>query len=272
VTLNLNNYICGIQLKAMKFSTKTVFSYICISLFLCSCVSKKKLVYLQGIDNQKSYDSSVRYEPKLQPDDLLNVIVSAENPEVTVPFNLPQIQGNYQLNENQTNIKTYLIDNDGYIEFPVVGKVKLGGLTRSQAISVLAEKVSFYIKNPSINLRILNYKISVIGQVTKPGSYTIPSERITFLEALSLAGDLGVYGKRNNILVIHEEEGKKTYTRIDLTKTDILSLENYYLSQNDIIYVEPNKTWINSSVVGPNIAMFLSGLTVVLSFILILKN
>jgi polysaccharide export outer membrane protein len=234
-------------------------------------VSRKKLVYLQDIDNQKSYDAAVRYEPTLQPDDLLNIIVSAENPEVTVPFNLPQIQGNYQLNENQSNIKTYLIDNDGYIDYPVIGKVKLGGLTRSQAVAALVDKISFYIKNPSINLRILNFKISILGQVVRPGSYTIQSERINFLEALSLAGDLGLYGKRNNILVIHEEEGKKTYNRVDLTKTDILGLENYYLSQNDIIYVEPNKTAINSSAVGPNTAVYISGLTAVLTLILLLR-
>ncbi|MFN9109039.1 MAG: polysaccharide export protein, partial [Bacteroidota bacterium] len=103
------------------------------------------------------------------------------------------------------------------------------------------------------------------------GSYTIQSERINFLEALSLAGDLGLYGKRNNILVIHEEEGKKTYNRVDLTKTDILGLENYYLSQNDIIYVEPNKTAINSSAVGPNTAVYISGLTAVLTLILLLR-
>jgi polysaccharide export outer membrane protein len=123
-----------------------------------------------------------------------------------------------------------------------------------------------------VNLRIINFKISILGQVVKPGSYTIQSERVTFLEALSLAGDLAVYGKRNNILVIHEQEGKKTYTRIDLTKTDILSLENYYLSQNDIIYVEPNKTFINSSAVGPNITVILTGITVLTTILILLKN
>ena len=256
----------------MKFSIKTAFLYLFISLFISSCVSRKKLVYLQDIDNQKNYDNSLRYEPTLQPDDLLNVIVSAENPEVTVPFNLPQIQGNYELNQSQSNIKTYLIDNDGFIEFPVVGKVKLGGLTRSQAISLLVEKISVYIRNPIVNLRILNFKISVLGQVANPGSFTIASERITFLEALSLAGDLTVYGTRNNILVIHEEEGKKTYKRIDLTKVDVLNMENYYLSQNDIIYVEPNKTSINSSAVGPNTGLYVSGVAILLSFILVIRN
>lgn len=255
----------------MKIFSKTVFIYFFTSIILFSCVPRKKLVYLQDIDNQKSYDAAVRYEPTLQPDDLLNIIVSAENPEVTVPFNLPQIQGNYQLNENQTNIKTYLIDNDGYIEYPVIGKVKLGGLTRTQAVAALVDKISLYVKNPGINLRILNFKISILGQVARPGSYTIQSERINFLEALSLAGDLGLYGKRDNILVIHEEEGKKTYNRVDLTKKDILGLENYYLSQNDIIYVEPNKTAINSSGVGPNTTLYVSGLTALFTLILILR-
>jgi polysaccharide export outer membrane protein len=256
----------------MKITLKTFFTLFLTSVVLFSCVPRKRLVYMQDIDNKKSYESSMRYEPTLQPDDLLNVIVSAENPEVTLPFNLPQIQGNYGLNESQSNIKTYLVDNDGFIEFPVIGKVKLGGLTRSQAIGLLKEKVSFYITNPSINLRIINFKISLLGQVLRPGSYTIPSERITFLEALSLAGDLTVYGKRNNILVIHEEDGKKTYQRVDLTKVDMMSLRNYYLSQNDVIYVEPNKTSINSSAVGPNTTLILSGLTVLLSLILVLKN
>lgn len=256
----------------MKISSKVALVFILSFILLSSCVSRKKIAYLQNIDSQKSYDSAVRYEPTLQPDDLLSIIVSAENPEVTLPFNLPQIQGNYELDESQSNIKTYLIDNDGYIDFPVVGKVKLGGLTRSQAKAALIDKVSLYIKNPTINMRILNYKISVLGQVTRPGSYNIPSERINFLEALSLAGDLHIYGKRDNILVIHEEDGKKTYTRVDLTKADVLGLDNYYLSQNDIIYVEPNKTAINSSSVGPNTTLYLSGLTVILSLILVLKN
>lgn len=256
----------------MRIISKACFLLIFTSLFLSSCVPRKKLVYLQDIDKQEIYENSLRYEPTLQPDDLLNVIVSAENPEVTLPFNLPQIQGNYGLNESQSNIKTYLIDNDGFIEFPVVGKMKLGGLTRTQAIALLKEKISFYITNPSVNLRIINFKISVLGQVAKPGSYTIPSERITFLEALSLAGDLGVFGKRNNILVIHEQEGKKTYNRIDLTKTDILTIENYYLSQNDIIYVEPNKTFINGSAVGANISLILSGIAILTPLLFLLRN
>ncbi len=256
----------------MKIPFKSYFILIILSCFLFSCVSRKKMIYLQGIENQKSYDNSKLFEPKLQPDDLLSIIISAENPEVTVPFNLPMIQGNYELNNNQNNIKTYLIDNAGFIDFPVVGKVKLGGLTRTEAIAKLFEAISIYIKNPSVNVRIMNYKISVLGEVMRPGSYSIPSERITILEALSLAGDLSIFGIRSTILRIHEEDGKKTYSRIDLTKTDLLNSPDYYLSQNDVIIVEPNKTRINSSVIGSNATIVLSGMTVLLSLIFVLKK
>ncbi|MFN8275523.1 MAG: polysaccharide biosynthesis/export family protein [Flavobacteriaceae bacterium] len=243
---------------------------ICL-LFLSSCVSRKKIVYLENIEQKDSY-TVAKQEVKLQPDDLINIIISAENPEVTVPFNLPQIQGNYDINDKQSAIKTYLINTEGYIEYPVIGKIKLGGLYRSEAIALLRQKVSEYIKNPTINLRILNYKISVLGEVVKPGSYTIQGERITVLEALSLAGDMTIYGRRNNVLVIHEEDGKKTYQRFDMTKSDMLDLKNYYLSQNDVVFVEQNKTRINNSAVGQNTTVMLSGLTVILSLILILKS
>ena len=179
----------------MKKIVLLVFSLI----LLLSCASKKKVVYLQDIDQTKSYDSSTLYEPKLQPDDLLSIIVSAENPELSVPFNLPQIQGNYEINNNQNGIKTYLVDNFGYIEFPVIGKLKLGGLTRTEATAKLVNAVGEYIKNPIINLRILNFKVSILGEVLKPSSFTLSSERITLLEAISMAGDLTIYGKLNNI-------------------------------------------------------------------------
>ena len=237
---------------------------------LLSCASKKKVVYLQDIDQTKSYDSSTLYEPKLQPDDLLSIIVSAENPELTVPFNLPQIQGNYEINNNQNGIKTYLVDNFGYIEFPVIGKVKLGGLTRTEATAKLVSSVSEYIKNPIVNLRILNFKISILGEVLKPSSFTLSSERITLLEAISMAGDLTIHGKRNNILIIREAEGKKTYNRIDITKSDFLNSPFYYLAQNDIIVVEPNKTRVNASVVGPNVTATISAISVLVTLMVVL--
>ena len=250
----------------MKKIVLLVFSLI----LLLSCASKKKVVYLQDIDQTKSYDSSTLYEPKLQPDDLLSIIVSAENPELSVPFNLPQIQGNYEINNNQNGIKTYLVDNFGYIEFPVIGKLKLGGLTRTEATAKLVNAVGEYIKNPIINLRILNFKVSILGEVLKPSSFTLSSERITLLEAISMAGDLTIYGKRNNILIIREAEGKKTYNRVDITKSDFLNSPFYYLAQNDIVVVEPNKTRVNASVIGPNVTATISAISVLVTLIVVL--
>lgn len=243
---------------------------ISLVLLLSGCANKKKLVYLQGIDNQKNYENSLRYEIKLQPDDLLSIVVTAENPEVTTPFNLPVIQGNVVTN-SQTG-RTFLIDNDGFIEYPVLGKVKLGGLTRTEATAKMTELISNYINHPAITMRIMNYKISVLGEVAKPGNYTLNGERITVLEALSLAGDLTIYGKRKNILLIHDDEGKKTYTRLDLTDAQLLNSPNYYLAQNDIIIVEPNKPKLNGSIVGPNIGLWLTSISVLLSLIIFLKN
>ena len=255
----------------MKLSFKNSFIFIVLISLLCaSCANKKKLVYLQGIENQKNYDASLRYEIKLQPDDLLSIVVSAENPEITIPFNLPVIQGNVTVN-TQTG-RTFLIDNDGYIEYPVLGKIKLGGFTRTEATAKLKEMVGNYIANPSITVRILNYKISVLGEVSKPGSYIIDGERISILEALSLAGDLTLYGKRKNILLIHDDEGRKTYTRIDLTDASLLNSPNYYLEQNDIIIVEPNKPKLNGSVVGPNLGLILTSVSILLSLLIFIKN
>jgi polysaccharide export outer membrane protein len=255
----------------MKISLKNAFIFIVlIGLFFSSCANKKELIYLQGIDNQKSYDGSLRYEIKLQSDDLLSIVVSAENAEVTIPFNLPQVQGN--VGTTAMTGRTFLIDNDGFIDYPVLGKVKLGGLTRTEATKKLTEMITNYITDPSVNVRILNYKISVLGEVAKPGNYPINGERITVLEALSLAGDIGIYGKRKNILVIHDDEGKKTYTRLDITDPNILNSPSYYLAQNDIVIVETNKTKLNGSVIGPNISFWLTSASVLLTLLIFLKN
>ena len=251
------------------FSGKTFVSLILL-FALFSCASKKDLVYLQDVDSSANSSASSNFEPILQPDDLLSIIVSAETPEVTIPFNLPSIQGNYQIGNNQNGIKTYLIDSFGSIEFPVIGKIKLGGLTRSEANAKIVTAVSEYITNPSINLRILNYKVSVIGEVTRPGNYEIASERITLLEALALAGDLTIYGKRDNILLIREVEGKKTFTRIDITKADFIDSPSYYLVQNDVLVVEPNKTKINGSAYGPNLTVIISALSLALTALIVI--
>lgn len=245
---------------------KTLLSLILI-LFLTSCTSKKNLIYFQNIDSYKL--NSNKYESVLQPDDLLTIIVRGETPEAVAPYNMPNITyiGSDERTSELQKLFTYLIDNEGNINFPSIGKVKVGGLTRLEAENFLIQKLSLYITNPKIDVRILNYKISVQGEVNKPGTFPISSERITLLEAISLAGDLTVYGKRNNVLVLRENNGEKTVQRVDLTKADFMNSPYYYLHQNDVVYVEPNKTKINSAVVGPNIGIVLSGVSLLVTIL-----
>lgn len=247
-------------------------SFFLLVILLQSCASRKNVAYLQDVNNNSNSQTESSYEPVLKNDDLLSIIVSANDPEITYMFNIPQIQGNYKVNENQDGIKTYLIDTKGEIEFPVIGRIQLGGLTRTQAIDKLTEKIKPYITNPTINLRILNYKISVLGEVNKAGNYTINSERITLLEAIANAGDLTIYGRRDNILIIREKDGKKTYNRIDITKSDFINSDFYYLTQNDVVIVEPNKTRVNSSSFGPNVTATISALSVLATIIILITR
>lgn len=246
------------------------FFLFALAICITSCASRKDLAYLQNADTLVNTADSFSYEPTLKVDDLLSIIVSAETPEVTIPFNLPEIPGNTIGNNNQNYLKTYLIDLNGFIEFPVIGSIKLAGLTRTAAVEKLKTAVAEFIINPAINLRILNYKVTVIGEVARPGSFQLQSERITLLEALSMAGDLTIYGRRDNILIIRDFEGKKSFNRVDITSADFVNSQYFYLTQNDQIIVEPNKTKMNASAVGPNTSVIISAISLLVSISVIL--
>lgn len=243
-------------------------------LVLFSCASRKEVVYYQNIDGMASQSKSNAYEIKIQPDDLLMIIVSADDPESALPFNLStaSVPSVYNLNafRGQETIQSYLVDANGIINFPVLGKLKVGGLTRTELLDLFQTKIAKYIRNPMINLRIMNFKISVQGEVTAPGTYNVASERITLTEALSMAKDLTIYGKRNNILIIREMEGVKSYNRVDITKADFINSPFYYLAQNDVIYVEPNKNRINASAVGANTGVIISVSSLLITLITVI--
>lgn len=243
-----------------------------MAIVFSSCVSRKKISYFQDISSL-SESSASGYEPTLKPDDLLLIIVSASNPEAAVPFNLAVTT---VMNTNETSsdvvggqrqFQSYLIDSSGTIQFPVLGAVKVGGLTRTQAMDKLYTEIKKYIKDPIVNMRILNYKVSVLGEVNRPGAINVLTERITLPEALSRAGDLSIYGNRSNILIVREINGKKTHNFIDITKSDFINSPFYYLSQNDLVYVEPNKTRINSSTIGPNTTVIISAVSLLITVV-----
>jgi polysaccharide export outer membrane protein len=159
------------------------------------------------------------------------------------------------------------VDAAGSIEFPVLGKLKVGGLSRSEVLQMLQQKIGVYIKSPIINLRVMNFKVSVQGEVNAPGTYTVDSERVTLIEALSKARDLTIYGKRNNILIIREIDGIKSYNRVDITKADFINSPFYYLAQNDVVYVEPNQNKINGAAIGPNTGVIISITSILITLI-----
>lgn len=256
------------MLRIQKYTT------LLLLLFLSSCVSRKKIVYFQNdeIDQTKVSNS---YKTIFKPDDLLQITISAQDLEAVKPFNLPVVTYSLATDRAIGNPiqQSYLVDNKGEIDFPVLGKIKIGGLSRSEAITLLKDKLSpEYVKNPTINIRINNYKITVLGDVQKPGSYTIPNERITILEAIGLAGDLNISGERSNVNVEREENGKKKIYTVDLLSKKIFTSPVYYLQQNDVVYVVPNNAKSQSASYNQNTGLFISIGSILISLITILTR
>lgn len=249
-----------------------VLPLLLVVLSITSCANRKEIVYFQEVDSGSATTKTAHYETVFQPDDLLIINVSAIDMEAVRPFNLVTASyavGNLNLT-SQPKPQTYLIDSEGTIDFPVLGTIKMGGVSKKAAINNLKEKLKVYVNNPIVNIEIVNFKISVLGEVKLPGTYTIPNERITLIEAIGLAGDMNIAGKRNNVLVVRDVNGTKTYTRVDITKKDIFNSPVYYLKQNDVVYVEPNKARVQSSAYNQNTGVLLSISSLVLTLVSIL--
>ena len=231
----------------MKNQTYQNFSYIFSAflalLLITSCASREDIAYFSETGVNNATKELGNYTPTLSADDLLEVSVAAIDMQAVGPFNGTGIDGDVSASVK----KTYLIDQNGEIEFPIIGVVKLAGLTRLEATDVLKEEIEAYVKNPIVNLKIVNFKITVLGEVAHPGTFNIDHERVTILEALGLAGDMTIFGERQNVLVIREQDGKKSYTRVDLTTDEVFKSPVYYLTQNDVLYIEPNGDRMNQS-------------------------
>jgi polysaccharide export outer membrane protein len=175
------------------------------------------------------------------------------------------------VNMQTLSIMGYLVDDEGNINFPSLGKIHLAGLTKNAAVDTLQARISkFVLSTTTVNIRFLNYRITVLGEVNRPGTYTVENERVTILEALGLAGDLTIYGKRNNVLVYRETGGEPRFHRIDLTSSKLFESDYFYLQQNDMIYVQPNKARTGSSVYNQNLSLGMSLLSILVSVISIL--
>jgi polysaccharide export outer membrane protein len=245
------------------------FSFAVIMLLFCSsCLPKKSVVYLQGQQNPNN--ASANYEPLIQQDDMLYIHVSSTVTGAATPFNIDSETVGTGGGSFDSQKQSYLVDNAGNIEFPIIGTLNVSGYSLNNLKSILKEKLLPYFSDPVINIRLLNFKVTVLGEVGRPGLITVNSQRITILEAIAAAGDLTPFGKRDNILLIREYQGVKTYNRVDITKAEFVNSPLYYLDQNDVLYIEPRKSKIDSAAIGPNVPAIVSILGFVLTTALIL--
>lgn len=237
------------------FKKYATYLLVCMAVFFTACTSTKKIIYLQDVVPLKQQEIEQKYEVIIHGDDLLAIMVNSRDPELAMPFNMPMVT--YQLGSNsggQQRVLGYLVDTNGNIDFPILGKIHVEGLTRMQLTELIKNKLidGDLIKDPIVTVQFLNFKISVMGEVGSPGSLTISGDRITLLEALSMAGDLTIYGRRDRVGVIRENNGKRTILFHDLRSADIFNSPCYYLQQNDIVYVEPNKAKSGQSGINQN--------------------
>ena len=237
-------------------------------IILSSCGSSKKVVYLQDADVNMRVKTEIEYKTVIHPDDLLSIVVSCDDLESAVPFNTPMIGLGREVTSSSQQIpRGYLVDKAGEIDFPVLGKLKVEGISRNELSEMFKEKLSLYLKNPIVTIQFQNFKVTVLGEVKNPGCYQVSSERVSLLDALGMAGDLQINGKRKNVLIMREQGNEKVFARVDLTSSDYINTPFFYLQQNDVVYVEPNKGRIAGGNAGTFLPYVLSSLSTLIAVI-----
>lgn len=244
-------------------------------LLLPSCKLREKMVYFNASNSDTiQVNENISYDVILKVDDFVSIIVSDLDEESTAQFNLKVTFNQITGYSNGSNVLIgYLIDKEGMVNLPILGKIKLAGYSKTEAIEILENKLKDFLKNPVVNITIQNYKVTVLGEVNMPGTFRIPNDRVTILEAIGLAGDLKITGVRKNISVVREVNGNKTKYKVDLTSDNLFSSPVYYLHQNDVVYVEPNfNALANSTFLKSNGTIFISITSLVLSTLILLTR
>ena len=221
-------------------------------------------MYVNNINNTE-------FKTVIMPNDNLYITVSAVNPEAVEVFN-SNLMSRGSLTTTTLDVMGYLVDPKGNINFPLVGEVHVGGLTKKDAVLLLQRSISKFVTDPIVNIRFLNYKINVLGEVNRPGVYTVTDEKISIVQAIALAGDLTIYGERRNVQLIRMENGEKRFYFIDLTAPDLFFSPYYYLIQNDILYIPPNGTKAGSSTYNANLPLFVSLISITITAIALFRR
>ncbi|MBR5476189.1 MAG: polysaccharide biosynthesis/export family protein [Bacteroidaceae bacterium] len=262
----------------IKFSFNILLLLVVLSAAV-SCTSYKRVPYLQNSEElQNMVQKAELYDARIQPKDLLNiVVVSPKNYAASMEYNLtvPRFSGsNIDNLTSQPVLQSYLVDNDGNIEFPVLGTLKVAGLTKSELEKMILDRIKdSFTEKPVVTVRFSDFKISVIGEVASPGTYTINNEKVNVFEALALAKDMTVYGERDNVKLIREDaSGKKEIHNLNLNDVSIITSPYYYLQQNDVLYVTPNKAKARNSDIGSSTTLWFSATSIAISLVSLLYN
>ena len=239
-------------------------------LMMVGCGSSKEVAYWQNIDSISLAASKGLYDAKIMPKDELTILVQTTDPLTSEPFNLRSTGQTSSKNQ----ITGYLVDNDGMINFPIVGKIHVAGLTKTECEDLIKSKIQPYLartENPLVSVRTSSYRITVIGEVNRPGVIPVATEKISLIEALAEAGDMTIYGKRDNVLLVREDKsGEKHKVRLNMNDANIINSPYYYLQQNDIIYVEPHKVKARNTFFGSNTSIFYSVIGITTSLVSLL--
>lgn len=251
-----------------------------VLLLLASCASQHKITYLRDVDGNEASLIGEERNAVIRSGDWISILVSSKDIELTQMFNLPIVSssmvGNGTYSGGTSRISGYLVDDSGCIDFPQLGIINIKDLTLVELSDLIKKRLinGGYVQDPVITTQFLNFSVSVMGEVARPGTFNTSTGRITLLEALSMAGDLTIYGKRDNVKVIREENGERRVVQLDLRSKRLLSSPYYYLQQNDVVYVEPNKAKAEQREINPNrsIGTFASIVSVLISLsVLIFK-
>ena len=241
-------------------------------ILVTSCASKRDIIYFQNIDDLNETEISQSFEPVIEANDILYITISSLNPEVLLPFVKAPNPANTGSNNFNPGLQGYLVNVDGNINLNVIGEIQVAKKTRGQAIQTIKNALQKYVTDVVVDVRIMNFEVTVLGAVNAPGKFAIKDERISIPEALALAGDLTEYGQRNEIVIVREVEGVRKTTRIDIRNADFFESEFYFLKQNDLVYVLPSVVGVKQSGFIPDVPAMLALVTVVLSTVIILTR
>lgn len=239
---------------------------ILVALLLCSCNAQRNVLYLQNIESGTESVVMANNIIKIKPLDQIKIVVNSKNPELAIPFNSSSnynaLTGSVVTNTSgsEGSIQVLTVDSNGYVTMPILGKIKCEGMTREQLAKHIETLISEggYIQDPNVNVRFASLTLSIVGEVNKPGRYDIGKDQISIFEALALAGDMTIYGNRNDVIVVREQGGKNIITTLDLRSPDVFNSPCYYLEQNDVVIVNPNKYKAATSEINQNRSFWIS--------------